>query len=194
MIVLLKALLKLLILIGVFILMFYVTDSLNHHFRFVDSETFYILYAISVVSVVIGLIIRSLNKDANKIIPEHVGAESYIDSNGTIFLRSYNYETASGEEWVVGNNSISMKHNLAPHSVETIPFTTIREVSITNDNQNSIFKLAFSILETHSYYRGGYSVDRTELTFQPPITFKESDYHIAQAIHDRILSHTSQKS
>jgi len=121
------------------------------------------------------------------IIPENVGVRSYIDKKtGVIYLRSDNFETRLGLEWIISKNAVSIKKNIDNTTTRT-PFTKINKIEFDSDF-NSI---SFSIVETYRYDIAGDGSQGTEQGSREImvgyICFVEADLSVAKAVYDRIV-------
>jgi len=125
-------------------------------------------------------------------IPAKVGMRSYIDNNtGTIYLRSHDYHTKFGEEWIVSNSSLTIKKNMGEKS-EIIPLSKIQTMRIENNENRDFNRLSFSILGTRSHFVAeGIFEDRVGAIAKTPITFQNDDIKFAEAICERIASATT---
>lgn len=124
------------------------------------------------------------------IIPKNVGKTSYIDeSTGTIYLRSFDYHTNSGEEWIVSDSSITIKQNNSSKS-QIIPFSKIHTLNLDRKELNS--SLSFEILEKRNrLVVEGVFEDKMVPIAIIPIFFSNKDMNFAQAACDRIAEHSS---
>lgn len=173
----------LLLLLGYFVsffLIFVILPLRLESFAFlIDSVESFFMYLFNFLWIVLIIVIfwrRHSKKEKlnavflNEIISDFAGKVSYIDKKtNVIYLRSFNYETRGGTEWVVTENGIS----ISPNSTDTkvsILFNSIHNI-ILHPNQLSF--------ET--------TVNRDETSRYHTIIFHAFDFHIAQAIQDRIL-------
>ena len=117
-------------------------------------------------------------------IPEKIGARSYIDENtGTIFLRSDDYHTRGGREWIVSNSTLTVKLNNSSNS-QIIPLSKIHTLNL--DQKEHFSSLSFEILAERQYMVGDLPMSRIEPTAQTPIFLKNKDIEFAKAICNRV--------
>ena len=145
-----------------------------------------------VVILIFGVGGRQLKKEQT-VIPEKVGQKSYIDrSTGTIYLRSFDYETRGGKEWIVTDNSLTVKQNSSTAS-QIIPLSKIH--TMTLDRKEHFGSLSYEILEKFQRNTGSDSAMTMKDVIEPvasaPIFFPIADIDIAQAICDRVASATN---
>lgn len=106
--------------------------------------------------------------------------EKYIshvnEKTGNIVLVSDN----ALQRWITSDESITIEKT-NNSTVKTIPFSAIQSMKLKNN------WLSFSILEKRQHFVANDIIeDRVESISQEPIFFDSSDFHIAQAIQDRV--------
>ncbi|MCL1989267.1 MAG: hypothetical protein FWG67_00085 [Defluviitaleaceae bacterium] len=123
-------------------------------------------------------------------IPENVGEKSYIDKQTSfIYLRPDNYEMSDGEEWVIDDESISIRLN-RDYSVRKIEFSEIKSVNLNAD----LFSFSFSILEERPYdpLGDGSVVEyKPELVMHGPIYVEPDEFHIMKTAYNRVFKKSS---
>jgi len=165
----------------------------NAYFFFMDEDTLTYIMA-GVGTVTIALIFwwqhRKTNKQVDamlqEVIPENVGARSYIDENTeTIFLRSHDYHTRGGQEWIVSPNAITVSLNYNP-DIQTIPISKIQTIDLSHGEPVS--QMSFSILGVRQYMVGNLVEDHVESVQQGLIQFHVHDIPIARAVRSRVAN------
>jgi len=172
----------------IILLVFFGTILLNDHFNLVDDD--YVLSAMIIIPIVIILIIFHFLSNARKakanqaVIPENVGARSYIDKGaGTIYLRSADYARKSGQEWVVTNSTITINLNNSTNS-QTIPFPSIHTMAI--NHASPISTLSIERLVDQPYQVGDLHLSERRPKISAIINFSDQNIRIAEAIRDRV--------
>jgi len=148
-------------------------------------EFLILIVIIFVVFIITGW--RSLKK-RQVIIPEKIGSRSYIDEKtGTIFLRSWDYQTKGGEEWVVSKSSITVNRNDSTKS-EIFPLAKIHTMEVHRKEPYSI--LSFEILDIRFYEASEGGGEHVVPVALAPIFFKNEDIRFAQTICNRVANAT----
>lgn len=122
-------------------------------------------------------------------IPEKVGERSYIDNDtGIIYLRSHDYHTRFGEEWVVSNSSVTIRKNIN-NNAEIVPISKIQSMKI----KDSVI-LSFNTLQEFTHDPSGdgsWGMEkRIESRLFAIILLHLNDSHIVQAVCDRVTNAT----
>ena len=128
------------------------------------------------------------DKQREKIIPENVGVHSYIDnSNGVIYLYSYDYKTRNGSKWIATSKAVTINLNW-DSSVYTIPFSAIKVVNLQQGSPAS--RIILTINETYQYCpvdgSGAYGTKTKIRAVDFDIYFHTYDLSIAKEIQNRV--------
>ena len=146
---------------------------------------------------------KKIEKYLQETIPEKIGAKSYIDKNTrVIVLRSFDYHTRNGKEWVVSHNAITVNYNdtMKPPWVnvidrhrnslsQTTPFSAIQTIDMNDGGGGgALGALAFTVLGTRGIYdaASGSTQTHVEQVVQDNIIFVADDLPFAHQIVDRI--------
>jgi len=128
----------------------------------------------------IGWIVRSSSKKLKRqqtIIPEKVGEHSYMDKvTRTIFLRSNDYHTMGGKEWVVSKGTLTINSNDST-TAEVIPLSKIHSMKLEPHGF-----MSFETLSEIPYMVGDTPMTKIEPTLHAFITFNASDMQLAKTI------------
>ena len=164
---------------------------LSYLFSFLplNSESASDLIAIILVTafaVTLWLDSKIQNRRRKKVIPENVGVRSYIDeSNGTIYLYSYDYQTRGGMKWAATSKAITIVQNW-DSSAQTIPFPRIKTVNLHQDGQVS--RMIITIHETYQHGlvdgSGAFGTETRIKAVDFEIDFHTHDFSIAQKIQE----------
>ena len=145
---------------------------------------------------------KKIEKYLQETIPEKIGAKSYIDKNtGAIVLRSADYHTRNGKEWVVSHNAITVNYNdtMKPPWVnvidrhrkslsQTTPFSAIQTIDMNDGGGGAFGALAFTVLGTRGIFDPNTGITQThvEQVVQDDILFVADDLPLAHQIVDRV--------
>ena len=146
---------------------------------------------------------KKIEKYLQETIPEKIGEKSYIDKNtGAIVLRSFDYHTRNGKEWVVSHSAITVNYNdtmkpawdnvIDRHRSslsQTTPFSAIQTIDMNDGGGGgALGALAFTVLGTRGIYNPNNGITQThvEQVVQDNIIFVADDLPFAHQIVDRI--------
>ncbi|MCL2562454.1 MAG: hypothetical protein FWE08_00235 [Oscillospiraceae bacterium] len=176
--------------VGIIIALLFISFVFLSVYLDLDEDS---LYVLSAAVVFLGLIIfgvrsffknRAIRTYNQTVIPENVGAESYIDKRtNAVHLRSYDYDTKGGCEWVVTLRTITINHN-NNNTSQTISFSAIHEIYL--NPTEPIGQLSISVLSTQSHMvADNIFEDRIVEVTKGKIFFFSKDIRIAQTIQTR---------
>ena len=169
-----------------------------------------IFFVYVIVKVII--ILKNIHENPDFVITEKINQKSYIDEDtGTIYLRSHDYHTVRGEEWVVSDNSLTINKNSIKEILDKsdttkgnfgtisqiIPLSKIHTMELNNKGTSGI--LSYKILENFRVDiagdGSGSAGTREEIrpTLGGQIRFFDVDANIIQAVCDRVSSATIRK-
>ena len=165
---------------------------LNTFLSFIDDEILIIILVALIILIVLWNH-RKTNKHIDsvlqEVIPENVGVKSYIDENTrTIFLRSHDYHTRGGQEWVVTLHAITINQNHNNTST-AIPFSQMHRINLNHENPISGLEIEVLAMRRHDASGDGtWGVkNRLEAVSGGQIFFHEHDFNLASTIRDRII-------